>query len=251
MKLNFDFKKGFLDKKNILVTGASKGIGREIALGLSEFGANVILHGRSEDALNEIYDEIVKKYKTDPMIVKCDLNILDEDKSKELAEVISKNTSCLDGIINNAAILGKMSSITDFDLNTWQKVLNTNLTSSFLLAKYLSPLMENSEKPRIIFTSSGVATKGKAFWGAYAISKAAVKSLSEILQEELEPLSKIKVFNFDPGATRTSMRAYAYPAEDPSGLKDASSLLNYYLWFFSSESENKDIRYIEFNAFNS
>ena len=185
------------------------------------------------------------------MIVKCDLNILDEDKSKELAEVISKNTSCLDGIINNAAILGKMSSITDFDLNTWQKVLNTNLTSSFLLAKYLSPLMENSEKPRIIFTSSGVATKGKAFWGAYAISKAAVKSLSEILQEELEPLSKIKVFNFDPGATRTSMRAYAYPAEDPSGLKDASSLLNYYLWFFSSESENKDIRYIEFNAFNS
>ena len=251
MKLNFDFKKGFLDKKNILVTGASKGIGREIALGLSEFGANVILHGRSEDALNEIYDEIVKKYKTDPMIVKCDLNILDEDKSKELAEVISKNTSCLDGIINNAAILGKMSSIADFDLNTWQKVLNTNLTSSFLLAKYLSPLMENSEKPRIIFTSSGVATKGKAFWGAYAISKAAVKSLSEILQEELEPLSKIKVFNFDPGATRTSMRAYAYPAEDPSGLKDATSLLNYYLWFFSSESENKDIRYIEFNAFNS
>ena len=251
MKLNFDFEKGFLSKKNILVTGASKGIGREIALGLSEFGANVILHGRSEDALNEIYDEIVKKYKTDPMIVKCDLNILDEDKSKELAEVISKNTSCLDGIINNAAILGKMSSITDFDLNTWQKVLNTNLTSSFLLAKYLSPLMENSEKPRIIFTSSGVATKGKAFWGAYAISKAAVKSLSEILQEELEPLSKIKVFNFDPGATRTSMRAYAYPAEDPSGLKDASSLLNYYLWFFSSESENKDIRYIEFNAFNS
>ena len=251
MKLNFDFKKGFLDKKNILVTGASKGIGREIALGLSEFGANVILHGRSEDALNEIYDEIVKKYKTDPMIVKCDLNILDEDKSKELAEVISKNTSCLDGIINNAAILGKMSSIADFDLNTWQKVLNTNLTSSFLLAKYLSPLMENSEKPRIIFTSSGVATKGKAFWGAYAISKAAVKSLSEILQEELEPLSKIKVFNFDPGATRTSMRAYAYPAEDPSGLKDASSLMNYYLWFFSSESENKDIRYIEFNAFNS
>ena len=251
MKLNFDFEKGFLSKKNILVTGASKGIGREIALGLSEFGANVILHGRSEDALNKIYDEIVKKYKTDPMIVKCDLNILDEDKSKELAEVISKNTSCLDGIINNAAILGKMSSIADFDLNTWQKVLNTNLTSSFLLAKYLSPLMENSEKPRIIFTSSGVATKGKAFWGAYAISKAAVKSLSEILQEELEPLSKIKVFNFDPGATRTSMRAYAYPAEDPSGLKDASSLLNYYLWFFSSESENKDIRYIEFNAFNS
>lgn len=247
MKLDFEFEKGFLDKKNILVTGASKGIGREIALSLSKFGANVILHGRSEDALDEIYDEIISKYKTDPMIIKCDLNLLDEDKSKEIVEVISKNISCLDGIINNAAILGKMSSIADFDLDTWQKVLNTNLTSSFLLVKYLTPLMENSERPRIIFTSSGVATKGKAFWGAYAISKAAVKSLSEILQEELEPLSKIKVFNFDPGATRTSMRAYAYPAEDPSSLKGTSSLLNYYLWFFSRESENIDSRYIKYN----
>jgi NAD(P)-dependent dehydrogenase (short-subunit alcohol dehydrogenase family) len=247
MKLDFEFEKGFLDKKNILVTGASKGIGREIALGLSKFGANVILHGRSEDELDEIYDEIISKYKTDPMIIKCDLNLLDEDKSKEIVEVISKNISCLDGIINNAAILGKMSSIADFDLDTWQKVLNTNLTSSFLLVKYLTPLMEESERPRIIFTSSGVAAKGKAFWGAYAISKAAVKSLSEILQEELEPLSKIKVFNFDPGATRTSMRAYAYPAEDPSSLKGTSSLLNYYLWFFSRESENIDSRYIKYN----
>ena len=247
MKLDFEFEKGFLDKKNILVTGASKGIGREIALGLSKFGANVILHGRSEDALDEIYDEIISKYKTDPMIIKCDLNLLDEDKSKEIVEVISKNISCLDGIINNAAIIGRMSSIADFDLDTWQKVLNTNLTSSFLLVKYLTPLMEDSERPRIIFTSSGVATKGKAFWGAYAISKAAVKSLSEILQEELEPLSKIKVFNFDPGATRTSMRAYAYPAEDPSSLKGTSSLLNYYLWLFSRESENIDSRYIKYN----
>jgi NAD(P)-dependent dehydrogenase (short-subunit alcohol dehydrogenase family) len=144
-----------------------------------------------------------------------------------------------------------MSSIADFDLDTWQKVLNTNLTSSFLLTKYLSPLMEDSENPRIIFTSSGVAKKGRAFWGAYSISKAAVKSLSEILQEELEPISKIKVFNFDPGATRTSMRAYAYPAENPSNLKDASSLLDYYLWFFSTESANQDNRYIEFNKTNS
>ena len=251
MKMNFDFEKGFLNKKNILVTGASKGIGREISLGLSKFGANIILLGRNEDALDEVYDEIVSKYKTDPMIVKCDLNILNEGKSQEIAKIISENISCLDGIVNNAAILGKMSSIADFELDTWQKVLNTNLTSSFLLTKYLIPLMEDSENPRIIFTSSGVAKKGRAFWGAYSISKAAVKSLSEILQEELEPISKIKVFNFDPGATRTSMRAYAYPAENPSNLKDASSLLDYYLWFFSTESANQDNRYIEFNKTNS
>jgi NAD(P)-dependent dehydrogenase (short-subunit alcohol dehydrogenase family) len=108
-------------------------------------------------------------------------------------------------------------------------------------------MMEQSTNPRIIFTSSGVVKKGRAFWGAYAVSKTAIKSMSEILQDELEPISNIKVFNFDPGATRTSMRAFAYPAEDPRSLKDASSLIDYYLWMLSDFSNHTNNRYIEFN----
>ena len=247
MKIENIFEKNFLAKKNILVTGASKGIGREVAMALSAYGANVILLARNEDSLNNVYDKIVKTYKTSPMIIKCDLNEIDENKAQEIANVLSENISCLDGLIHNAAVLGKMSSIIDYDLNTWNKVMQTNLTSSYLLTKFLYPMMEPSINPRVIFTSSGVVKKGRAFWGAYAISKAAIKSMSEILQDELEPISNVKVFNFDPGATRTSMRAFAYPAEDPNSLKDASSLANYYLWMLSDSSNNSDNRYIEFN----
>ena len=148
---------------------------------------------------------------------------------------------------NYAAIIGKMSAISDYDYETWQKVLNVNITSSFLLTKYLLPIMEHSVNPRIIFTSSGVAEKGRAYWGAYAVSKAAVKSLAEILQEELEPVSKIKIFNFDPGKTKTSMRAFAYPAENPNDLKDAAMLLDDYLWMLSERSNGSKIRYIKFD----
>ena len=246
MKIKNTFEKNFLNNKNILVTGASKGIGKELALTLSSYGANIILHGRDEQALDKVYDEIIDTTETSPLIIQCDLNDLDENKSQKIANIISENVNILDGIIHNAAIIGKMSSIHDFDLKTWNKVINTNLTSTYLLTKYLTPLMADSKNPRVIFTSSGVVRKGRAFWGAYAISKTAVKSLAEILNDELEPITNIKVFNFDPGATRTSMRAFAYPAENASTLKEPSSLMKYYLWMLSKESSKSDTRYIEF-----
>jgi len=247
MKIKNSYEKNFLAEKNILITGASKGIGREVAMSLSKYGANVVLLARDENNLDALYDEIVNTHKTSPMIIKCDLNDLDENKAQEIANVLSENISCLDGLIHNAAILGKMASMIDYDLITWNKVIQTNLTSSYLLTKFLSPMMEQSTNPRIIFTSSGVVKKGRAFWGAYAVSKTAIKSMSEILQDELEPISNIKVFNFDPGATRTSMRAFAYPAEDPRSLKDASLLIDYYLWMLSDFSNHTNKRYIEFN----
>ena len=247
MKEKYHFKKGFLENKNILITGSTSGIGRQLALDLSSYGANIILHGRNENALDALYDEIIKEFGTSPLIIKCDLNDLNENKAQEFANAIIESYECLDGVINNAAIIGKMSAISDYDYETWQKVLNVNITSSFLLTKYLVPIMEHSVNPRIIFTSSGVAEKGRAYWGAYAISKAAVKSLAEILQEELEPTSKIKIFNFDPGKTKTSMRAFAYPAENPNDLKDAAMLLDDYLWMLSEMSNDSKIRYIKFD----
>ena len=154
--------------------------------------------------MDKIYDEIIDTTETSPLIIQCDLNELNENKSQNIANVISENVNILDGIIHNAAIIGKMLSIHDFDLKTWNKVINTNLTSAYLLTKYLTPLMADSKNPRVIFTSSGVVRKGRAFWGAYAISKTAVKSLAEILNDELEPITNIKVFNFDPCLLYTS-----------------------------------------------
>ena len=241
------FEKNFLVKKNILVTGASKGIGKEVAMALSAYGANVILLARNEDSLNDVYDKIVKTYKTSPMIIKCDLNEIDENKAQEIANILSENISCLDGLIHNAAVLGKMSSIIDYDLNTWNKVMQTNLTSSYLLTKFLYPMMEPSINPRVIFTSSGAVKKGRAFWGAYAISKAAIKSMSEILQDELEPISNIKVFNFDPGASPTDMRSTAYPGEDPNDLKSLDDLMPCYDWFFSKDSDAATEHYFRYS----
>ena len=235
-----------LKDKNILITGASKGIGRSLAINLSKHKANVILLARNEDLLDSLYDEIKEKYNTNPMIIGCDLSQFEEDEAQEIANVVSKNYKCLDALINNASILKKMSSVNDYDLKSWEKVLNVNLTSAFLLSKYLMPLMMDSKLPRIIFTSSGVANKGKAYWGAYSVSKAGIKNLSEILNDELNSLTNFKVFNFNPKETRTEMRALAYPAENPSSVKAPDELINYYLWMLSERSTSSSKTHINF-----
>jgi len=107
-------------------------------------------------------------------------------------------------------------------------------------------MLETSMLPRIIFTSSGVANMGRAFWGAYSVSKFGLKGLAEIFANELETTSSIKVFNFDPGATQTKMRASARPAENPTLLKTPSDLVNCYLWFFSKESSDSKQNYFEY-----
>ena len=235
-----------LKDKNIVITGASKGIGRSLAVNLSKHKANVILLARNEDLLDSLYDEIKEKYNTNPMIIGCDLSQFEENEAQEIANVVSKNYKCLDALINNASILKKMSSVNDYDLKSWKKVLNVNLTSAFLLSKYLMPLMMDSKLPRIIFTSSGVANKGKAYWGAYSVSKAGIINLSEILNDELDSLTNFKVFNFNPKETRTEMRALAYPAENPSSVKTPDELINYYLWMLSERSTSSSKTHINF-----
>ena len=235
-----------LIEKNILITGASNGIGKSLAINLSKFGANVIMLSKNEEALDSVYDEIKEKYNTEPMIIKCDLTDLNEIKSQEITDIIAENYSRLDAIIHNAAILEKMSNIENYDLVTWEKVLKVNLTSAFILSKYLIPLMKSSLVPRIIFTTSSVGRNAKAFWGAYSVSKAGINALSKILSDELETISNMKVFNFDPKATQTSMRSLAFPAEDRDSQKKPDSLIEYYLWMLSEKSNSSKEIYIEF-----
>ena len=139
-----------------------------------------------------------------------------------------------------------MSNIENYDLVTWEKVLKVNLTSAFILSKYLIPLMKSSLVPRIIFTTSSVGRNAKAFWGAYSVSKAGINALSKILSDELETISNMKVFNFDPKATQTSMRSLAFPAEDRDSQKKPDSLIEYYLWMLSEKSNSSKEINIEF-----
>ena len=244
-------KNNHLKKKNILITGASSGIGKSLAINLSKFGANVLMLSRNESALDSIYDEIKEKYKVDPCILKCDLENLDDNKSREIVNIILENYKSLDAVIHNASLLEKMADIQSYDSKTWEKVLKVNLTSSFILSKHIIPLMRSSSNPRIIFTTSSVGNKGKAFWGAYSVSKAGINALSEILADELESVSNIKIFNFNPKATQTSMRALAYPAEDPALIKQTDDLMDYYLWMLSEESSKSRNIYIEFDESNT
>jgi len=178
-------EKNFLNGKNILVTGASKGIGKYVAKELALLGANIILLAQNEKRLDEIYDDIKENTQSEPLIINCNLEKLDEEKSQEIANVIAKEYNVLDYVIHNAATVEKMTNIENISLKTWEKILKVNLTSSFLLTKYLIPLMDLAEMPRIIFTSSGVAFKGEAFWGAYSVSKAGIKVLQKFLMTKL------------------------------------------------------------------
>ena len=235
-----------LKNKNILITGATDGIGAQISKLYSSHGANIILLGRNEEKLNKIYDDIIKNTDTKPLILEYDLNQISDNGAKEIANAISDEYGVLNGLIHNAAELGKLTSLENYSLDDWDKLMRVNLTAPFLLTKYLLPSLKEADNGRVILTSSGVAHKGRACWGAYSISKAALKTMQEIFSEEFEGSSSIKFFSFDPGATRTKMRSTAYPAEDPNNLKSAEDLNDYYLWFFSEKSNLKEINFISF-----
>ena len=236
-----------MKNKVILITGANKGIGKTLSLEFSKMGVNIVLLGRNEESLDSVYDEIITTTSTKPLIIKCDLSDIDNKSAKQINDEIMGVYGRLDGVIFNAAKLGKMSTIEDYEEDIWKEVFNINLHSAFIISKEVLPALKAAPNGRIIFTSSGVAEVGKAFWGAYSASKFAVKGLAEILRDELYTTSNIKVFNYDPGKTRTSMRALAYPAENPQDLKEPKVLFNDYLWFFSDESQTSNQHYFKFD----
>ncbi|MDA9614769.1 SDR family NAD(P)-dependent oxidoreductase [Pseudomonadota bacterium] len=234
--------------KSILITGSSDGIGKSLAIEFSKLGANIILLGRNSEKLDAVYDLLDHSHVSQKhLILEADLALLSNEAAQEIFIAISQEFEVLDGIIHNAALLGTMSSLEDYDLSTWDEVMKVNLRAPFILTKTLKVMLENASLPRLIFTSSGVANKGISFWGAYSVSKFGIKGLAEIFKDELEATTKIKVFNFDPGKTRTNMRAAAYPAEDPNTLKSPTELIDCYLWFFQEESSSSSQNYFEFS----
>ena len=234
--------------KSILITGSSDGIGRSLAIEFSKLGANIILLGRNSEKLDAVYDLLDHSHVSQKhLILEADLALLSNEAAQEIFIAISQEFEVLDGIIHNAAVLGTMSSLEDYDLSSWDEVMKVNLRAPFILTKTLKVMLENASLPRLIFTSSGVANKGRSFWGAYSVSKFGIKGLAEIFKDELEATTTIKVFNFDPGKTRTNMRAAAYPAEDPNTLKSPTELIDCYLWFFQEESSSSSQNYFEFS----
>ena len=227
-----------LKNKIVLVTGASRGIGKSASVMYASLGAKVILLGRDLKSLEQVYDEIVQLKYSEPMISLMDLERADGNDYQAVYENMMNEFGRLDGLLLNASMLGDRSPIAHYDSETWVRTLHVNLTTQFLLTQTLLPVLYESDSASVIFTSSGVGKVGKAFWGAYSVSKFGVEALSQILSAEHEGQSTIRFNCINPGATRTKMRKEAYPYEDEMKLKEPDELMEKYVWLMSDDSRN-------------
>lgn len=240
-----------LDDKTILITGASDGIGKALARGFADHGATVILLGRSQEKLEAIYDEIEAAHPGKVIIHPMDFLTAGAADYKVLAESVNEQFECLDGLIHSAALLGARTPLEYYPDKDWEELMRVNVNAAFFLTKALLPALNRAPSARIVFTASSVGRQGRAYWGAYAVSKFAVEGMMQTLAEELEETSKIRVNSLNPGGTRTAMRKAAYPAENPESVPTAESLLPVYLFLFSDAAaglHGKALNAREFDA---
>jgi NAD(P)-dependent dehydrogenase (short-subunit alcohol dehydrogenase family) len=225
-----------LSDRVIMVTGATAGIGRAVARALVQGGATVILHGRNEQALESLYQEL-KPLGPEPSVAQIDLERAQGPQYQQLTTEIESRYGRLDGLLHNAAMLGDRSPIEHYDIGLWQRVLLVDLTAPFILTRCLLPLLRNSADPSIVFTTSSVGRRGRAYWGAYSVAKGGIENLAEVLADELES-TPIRVNAVNPGGTRTRMRARAYPAENRESVPPPESVVPPFLYLLGGASRN-------------
>jgi NAD(P)-dependent dehydrogenase (short-subunit alcohol dehydrogenase family) len=220
----------------ILITGASAGIGRAAALACARHGATVVLVGRTQARLEQVYDEIAAAGAPEPAIVVLDFRRAGGPEYFALADQLEGTYGRLDGLLHNAGILGQRAPIEHYDVAAWHEVMHINLNVPFVLTRTLLPLLRKSEDASIVFTSSSVGRRGRAFWGAYAVSKFGVEGLAQVLADETDRSGRLRVNCLNPGGTRTAMRRAAYPGEDPATVPDPAELMNPYLFLLGPAS---------------
>ena len=199
-----------------LVTGSSKGIGAATAEALAREGAHVILTGRDTKALEAIEQRI---HDAGGHATIAPLDLAEPDGIARLATAISQRWQALDILVINAAILPQLTSVADIDQRSFNQALTTNVLATQALIAAFDPMLRKSTDPRVIGLTSTVAASPRAYWGAYAASKAAFEVLLDCYAQEMRNISKVRVAIVNPGATRTAMRARAYPGEDPASVK--------------------------------
>lgn len=210
-----------------LITGASRGIGRAVALAFARQGAHVLLLARARTALEELDDAIKESGGKATLIP---LNLTDGKRVDALGPTLYERFGKLDILVGNAAILGRLSPLTHIPSEHWERVVATNLTANWRLIRTLDPLLRRSDAGRVIFVTSSVAHTAKAYWAPYSVSKAALETLAKTYANETSD-SAIKVNIIDPGATATRMRAEAYPGEDQATLRTPEEVAEVFVEF--------------------
>lgn len=211
-----------LSGKIAVVTGASRGIGREVALQLAEKGAHIVAIAKTTGALEELDDEIkALNNGSTATLVPFDLRKLEDIAA--LGPMLHQKFGRCDILVGNAGILGELCPLQQTDAQLWNDVFSINVHANQRLIATLDPLLKQSASGRIVFVSSGAAHSCKAYWGAYAASKAALEAMTKVYAAE-SLKTNMKINLFDPGATRTAMRAKAYPGEDPNTISDPKEI---------------------------
>ncbi|MEM7222461.1 MAG: SDR family NAD(P)-dependent oxidoreductase [Pseudomonadota bacterium] len=212
---------GRLAGRIALVTGASRGIGAEVAKRYAKEGAQVILVARTQGGLDEVGEAMLEIGDQQPVMAPLDLR--DGEMVDRLGASIYQQFGRLDVLVGNAGVLGTLSPVGHIAPKVWDETIAVNLTANWRLLRSLDPLLRQSEAGRAIFVTSGAARSPKAYWGAYAASKAALETLVMAYAAEITK-TNVKANIIDPGRSRTAMRAQAYPGEDPMTLVHPSEI---------------------------
>lgn len=225
-----------LQDRILLITGAAAGIGRALSLASAARGATVVLLDQQVRGLESVYDAIVAAGGPEPAIYPLDLKGATADDYHTLAATLDREFGRLDGLVHNAALLGALTPLTHYDDELWYQVMQTNLNAPYHLTRACLDLLTRAGDAAIVFTSDAVGRRGKAYWGAYGIAKAGLENMMQILADELETNTRVRVNSFDPGPVRTALRLIAYPAEDRSRLRTPEEVIDPLLYLLGPDS---------------
>lgn len=227
-----------LANKVILVTGASRGIGCAVAKALAANNATVILLSRTIRDLETVHDEIVIGGHPQPTIYPFNLCSATPEDYDDLRRNLAAKYGQLDGLIHNAGILGSLTPLEHFSLQTWYQVMQVNLNAAMILTQATMPLLKKSESGSIIFTVSELNSTPKANWGAYAAASAGCEALMHMLASECENITNIRVNAIRPDKVKTALRNAAYPAEPHMSLREPQDIIANYLYLMSDASKH-------------
>ncbi|OEC35340.1 NAD(P)-dependent dehydrogenase, short-chain alcohol dehydrogenase family [Pseudomonas cuatrocienegasensis] len=234
----FDYtaRPDLLKGRIILVTGAGRGIGAAAAQSFAAHGATVLLLGKTEENLTRVYDAIEAAGHPQPAVIPFNLETALAHQYDELAAMIEAEFGHLDGLLHNASIIGPRTPLEQLSGDNFARVMQVNVNAAFMLTSTLLPLLKLSRDASVVFTSSSVGRKGRAYWGAYAVSKFANEGLMQVLADEVEGIAPMRANSVNPGATRTDMRAQAYPGENPANNPTPESIMPVYLYLMGPDS---------------
>ena len=219
---------GRLQNRIALITGASRGIGAAVAKRFATEGAHVVLLARTRGGLEEVDDTIRHAHGPENGATLLELDLANLDQVDMIGPTLMERFGRLDILVGNAGLLGDMSPIHHIDADTWTRVMDVNLNANWRLIRTLDPLLRASDAGRAVFVTSGAAHGKRPYWGTYAVSKAALEMMVTCWAAETEQ-TDMKINLLDPGATRTGMRAEAYPGEDPDTLKPPEAIADVFV----------------------